>query len=112
MKYDDAIISCQARLKAYTERLKQSKGGTETKEKIKRQIELEKIKIEALQEKAEREKGCEYCNESKDFDVAGDSGANIIKERRVAYIKTVWLYGDALIEIKYCPMCGRKLGEK
>ena len=41
--------------------------------------------IEALQEKAEREKGCATCNKSNLF----------IKQHK----------------FPYCPMCGRKLGE-
>lgn len=61
--------------------------------------------IQSLQEKAEREKGCEYCNEGKWFEEDGEGA--FIKENYLT-IKS-YAEPDTIISINYCPMCGRKL---
>lgn len=54
-----AIHSCQDRMAAYKKRLENCSEYSIPK--IKRQIELEEIKIAALKEREERSKGCKYC---------------------------------------------------
>ena len=58
---------------------------------------------EALKEKAEREKGCEYCNEMKDMQY----------EENSVYIDRngkLDINGEDM-QLNYCPNCSRKLGE-
>ena len=70
--------------------------------------------IQALQEKAERDKGCEYCN---DYAVEGacdsDAMMRIDKgnEHCMPYIAVNNdTYGTSdIFDINYCPMCGRNL---
>ena len=64
--------------------------------------------FEALEEKTEREKGCDYCKLGKSIN--GERDVCIIKVNK----KTLLLkYSDDFystdVEINYCPMCGRKL---
>lgn len=67
------------------------------------------VAIQALQEKLERDKGCEYCNNhipinnfTKDYSIEVDN-------------KEISVWEDlkclAHIETTNCPMCGRKLVE-
>lgn len=77
-------------------------------------IDSANLAILALQEKAERKKGCEYCTERKpilnelgDLQIDGMDG-------------TLWLTSQAApddiyeehTKINYCPMCSRKLVEE
>jgi len=68
------------------------------------------LAIQALQEKAEREKGCEHCNShvpinnfTKDYSIEVDDTEISLWEdlKCLAYMK-----------INDCPMCGRKLVEE
>lgn len=77
-------------------------------------IEVKQKAIQALQEKAEREKGCEYCNDYA-VDGACDSDGTMRvdkgNEHCLPYIAVNnETYGTSdLFDINYCPMCGRKL---
>ena len=69
--------------------------------------------IEALREKQEREKGCEWCNgklKKYQSSIQDGSFARITPNKPELYV----LAKDTLstyFDINYCPMCGRKLGE-
>lgn len=65
---------------------------------------LAEEKIESLREKQEREKGCEYCNPQI------MDGNPIIHFHSDHYIGN-GKFSKAGIWARYCPMCGRKLGE-
>lgn len=57
----------------------------------------DRIAIQALKEKIDREKGCEFCN-SEEIDEA------------VAYTPEPSDSSDVIyIDFKYCPKCGRRL---
>ena len=58
-----AIESAQARLNLMETNLSNSRGDEATLAKRRRQVETAKITLIALQEKAEREKGCVWCKE-------------------------------------------------
>ena len=74
--------------------------------------QVDKLTISALQEKAEREKGCEYCDfssgdvgalfdgEDEFFLVTGDNEYFIATDGKGIFRET---------KIKFCPMCGRRL---
>lgn len=63
------------------------------------EISQAKLKaLEALREKAEREKGCEYCNSR--FGIA------------TLYINEAGLQAGTRKSATYCPMCGRELKEE
>lgn len=74
-------------------------------------MELDIEELEAT--KKMREKKCEYCDlvsgEEKDL---GNGNQLLIMERHnntYSISVTTCYEGSALIEINYCPMCGRKL---
>ena len=77
-------------------------------------IEVKQKAIQALQEKAERDKGCEYCN---DYAVEGacDSDGTMRVDKGDAHCLPYIAvnnetYGTSdLFDINYCPMCGRNL---
>lgn len=74
------------------------------------------IAIEALQEKAEREKGCEYCKLAVEIGAVDSDGVMRVEIGNVG-IPFILVNNDTfgtsdLFDINYCPMCGRKLGEK
>lgn len=85
------------------------------KPKTERQIAVQTYILKALREKAEREKGCEYCNTT----------LYIRAERTLLPVMAPLTYADALehelinitgkdyvpTEKRYCHVCGRKLGE-
>jgi hypothetical protein len=64
------------------------------------------LALNALREKAEREKGCEYCRGNVKELVDGDTTIFINHEDKVFY--TDWS-GNDYLDWKYCPMCGRRL---
>ena len=71
------------------------------------------LMVESLREKQEREKGCEYCDFS-----SGAVGATFDGEDdffMIEHADGVNLCSDGkeftLTKIKFCPMCGRKIGE-
>ena len=77
--------------------------------------EVKQKAIQALQEKAERDKGCEYCNNgTAEYACDSDGMMRIDKgnEHCLPYIAVNNdTYGTSdLFDINYCPMCGRKLG--
>lgn len=53
------------------------------------EVDAAKLAIQALQEKSERENGCEYCDDDFEFWQAE--------------------IGGSLPDVIFCPMCGRKL---
>lgn len=74
---------------------------------------VKELVITALREKLEREKGCEYCKESKNI-------YQVKSELHDSMNEDVYVSGDALVvdigchsygtaEIRFCPMCGRPL---
>lgn len=88
-----AIHSCQDRKAAYKKRL--AYCSEYSTPKIMRQIELEEIKIAALKEREERNKGCDLCNgrlyTDKPFLV-------ITQMNHVVHT-----------QFNFCPYCGRPL---
>ena len=57
----------------------------------------DRVAVQALQEKIDRDKGCEFCN-SEEIDEA------------VAYTPEPTDSSDVIyIDFKYCPKCGRRL---
>ena len=77
-------------------------------------IEVKQKAIQALQEKAEREKGCEYCDFSSGdvgatINTSGDDFVMIADDEE----KSITLATDdkhfRTLKINNCPMCGRKL---
>ena len=72
--------------------------------------------IEALQEKTEREKGCECCKNAVEIGAVDSDGTFRVdngNEHCLPYIAVDNdTYGTSdLFDINYCPHCGRKLGE-
>ena len=77
-------------------------------------IEVKQKAIQALQEKAERDKGCKYCNSGTVEGACDSDGMMRIdkgNEHCLPYIAVNnETYGTSdLFDINYCPMCGRKL---
>lgn len=66
------------------------------------------LAIEALKEKAEREKGCEYCNKNFQHNYNWLIRDYMLNDKERPRIE---ITGDgiAVIECDYCPKCGRKL---
>ena len=66
--------------------------------------------IQALQEKAEREKGCEYCNNHRPLLALYTECSIEVDDRELS----VWqgLKCEETFKISFCPMCGRKLVEE
>ena len=65
----------------------------------------------ALREKMEREKGCEYCKQAEPIAYGKDS---LMREGYIYLdenLLTADLYWESMAAaVCYCPMCGRKLG--
>ena len=61
------------------------------------------IAIAALREREQREQGCEFCRTEYDILLPTDMGYTWISGNELQNS-----YGSC--EIRYCPMCGRKLG--
>src|SRR5574343_60541 len=77
-------------------------------------IEVKQKAIQALQEKAEREKGCEYCNGGTAEGACDSDGMMRIDKGDTHCLPYIAVnnetYGTSdLFDINYCPMCGRKL---
>lgn len=77
--------------------------------------------IQALQEKAEREKGCGHCKTYGDFQadmIVFENGDEKIEVQLCfGMLEIIHKRDDEIIyhvdtEINYCPMCGRKLVEE
>jgi len=73
------------------------------------------LAIEVLQEKVEREKGCEYCDFSSGdtggiINNVGDSFVMIKSENSISIATDDCLF--KMLKLSYCPMCGRKLVEE
>jgi predicted neutral ceramidase superfamily lipid hydrolase len=69
--------------------------------------------LAALRAKQERNKGCEYCQQGEEMAYGQDS------MKRTAYIYldgnllTADLYSESMaVAVCYCPMCGKRLGDK
>jgi hypothetical protein len=71
------------------------------------------LAIEALREKAEREKGCEYCTTSKQITIKSHGemvGFAFIKPYKGKKCLFVCMHNEVeKIDIDFCPHCGRKL---
>ena len=73
-----------------------------------------KLAIQALQEKAEREKGCEFCNNKLTKLLSRTGFGSFIRltpNKAEAFVLVRGFLSD-YFEIEYCPMCGRKLVEE
>jgi len=75
--------------------------------------EIEKA-FEALEEKTERDQGCKYCTREKDIQIkfeGEEAGRAWMHNCSDGY--GLFLEGEVItyIDIKYCPMCGKKLQE-
>ena len=73
------------------------------------------ITTEVLEEKLEREKGCEYCRIGKKLLLTKNSDIRIPISRSIPQIVIEGETYDGHsyctgFRIDYCPMCGRKLG--
>lgn len=71
---------------------------------------------ELLEELQEREKGCEYCNDEKAFEIYRDGekvGKAWLHKCSDGYSLFLEIDGNGIVYINTdsCPMCGRKLGE-
>lgn len=66
--------------------------------------------LAALREKQERDKGCEYCKGGGNAEslIDGETTVFITSEDKVFCADQG---GDGYLDWKFCPMCGRKLGE-
>ena len=62
-------------------------------------IEVKKLSVEALQEKAEREKGCSFCNDKRVVSFCATSYHSSLEP--ITIIEDLYF--------KFCPHCGRKL---
>ena len=74
--------------------------------------EFERAAIAALREKAEREKGCEYCNTENNRYLTDDvylASTNFFGLNRQRVITSQ--DGSEYKVLLYCPMCGRRLEE-
>lgn len=83
--------------------------AAEAIEKLQSELELVKAEREALlKEKAEREKGCEYCNKNFQHNYNWLIRDYMLNDKERPRIE---ITGDgiAVIECDYCPKCGRKL---
>jgi hypothetical protein len=70
--------------------------------------------VEALREKAERKKGCEYCNTGESLNGYEDVGSFIILPNGKKYYLEITFNRDfynCTTDINYCPMCGKRLEE-
>ena len=78
-------------------------------------IERNKLALTALREKAEREKGCEYCFTGTPIEATAgwlEDNEFRIDDGKLTYAAYVDDAGGALYDdtpINFCPMCGRKL---
>jgi hypothetical protein len=110
-KIERAIESAQSRLDTTISKLERSSGSHFSTEKKLRQIEVAEITLEALHEKAERERGCGYCNNERHcIREAFDEGTAQIIDAEKHYALSIDTSRDAAIfNIFCCPMCGRRL---
>ena len=70
--------------------------------------------IQALQKKAKRDKGCEYCNDFAAEGACDSDGEMRIEKGNIHCLPYIAVNNDTygtsdLFDINYCPMCGRKL---
>ncbi|WP_195201334.1 hypothetical protein [Faecalispora jeddahensis] len=81
--------------------------------------EISSVAIAAIQEKQEREKGCEFCsgNDWRDRKNIPLQGSHTQAEIVIDTDNSIYVSNmdDDIsintVEIKFCPMCGRKLSE-
>ena len=96
-------------IESYQEELENLNAFPKSKT-TKQLIELNNFKLKILQEKAEREKGCEYCNNHKPLLSLCTEYAIEIDDKEIS----IWqdLKCLEIFNINLCPMCGRKLVEE
>ena len=89
-------------------------------------IEVKQKAIQALQEKAERDKGCEYCDGKRnEYQHTIDTKLSINTFEKARVLETECnrcppyanccmknIPSRSVFLINFCPHCGRKLGEK
>ena len=91
---EQAIKEYDILIKGYEDDLLSDRYSDIVKEEFKRQRDIFLIGREALKEKAEREKGCEFCNAEYVVMSGSCMSSELIHKGCTA---------------KFCPMCGRKL---
>lgn len=75
--------------------------------------EANRMAISALREQEEREKGCEYCTDSKSV-YHRSSGIHDSMDEDVyisgnSLVVDIGCHSYGSVDIKICPMCGRRL---
>lgn len=105
---EQAIKEYDILIKGYEDDLLSDRYSDIVKEEFKRQRDIFLIGREALKEKAEREKGCEYCNKNFRHNYNWLIRDYMLNDKERPRIE---ITGDgiAVIECDYCPKCGRKL---
>ena len=97
---EQAIKEYDILIKGYEDDLLSDRYSDIVKEEFKRQRDIFLIGREALKEKAEREKGCEYCVNLT------ESATTLSFKAKGNGVKVVV---DCDFDMKYCPKCVRKL---
>ena len=66
--------------------------------------------LTALREKAEREKGCEYCEDGEDLSYGHDSMQRTGRIYLDGNLLTADLYSEPMaVVVRFCPVCGKRL---
>jgi hypothetical protein len=89
----------------------------ERNKRNRRKLQYSRVALQVLQEKAEREKGCEYCRNEKKLLLTENTDIRIPTSRSIPQISIEGETYDGYsfctgFKIDFCPMCGRKLGGK
>ena len=75
--------------------------------------ESHRMAISALQEKEDRERGCEYCNDCESIyhcsSEINDSMDEDVYISGNCIIVDIGCHSYGLVKINFCPMCGRRL---
>jgi hypothetical protein len=75
-------------------------------------IHMNDIAISALRDKAEREKGCQYCTTGESLNGYDDVGSFAIHPNgKTHYLEVAYNddFYNCTVYINFCPMCGRRL---
>lgn len=108
---EQAIKEYDILIKGYEDDLFSDRYSDIVKEEFKRQRDIFLIGREALKEKAEREKGCEWCDDHN-----YKQPSEWIWGERIHIIKPHYFcVGDGIAhyeEAEYCPKCGKRLVSK
>ena len=73
-------------------------------------IQSANLAIEALREKQERSKGCEYCLQGEDLAYGLDSMQRAGRIYIDGNLLTADLYSESMaVAVRFCPVCGKRL---